>query len=69
MDKVSILVQTWNENNDENDLVHIPRAAVESIRNTLAAAVTPDRAVWVIGSLYTYLDMMLHMQPRKENLS
>lgn len=69
MDKYQALVKTWNENNDESDCIIIPRAAAESIRSTLAAVSTKERAVWVCGSLYTYLDMMLHMQPRKETLS
>ena len=65
MSKIEALVEVWNENNDASDFIVIPRAAAESIRNTLAAGYTQERAVWIVGSLFTYFDAVLQSQPQR----
>ena len=58
----------WTQHQGDADVVLVPRKALQNIVSVLAAVDSAERAIWVTGSLYTYIDMLLHQQ-RKENLS
>lgn len=60
-----LLMNEWFKDADSTDCIRIPRAAAEMIRSCAAASTSQERAEWVNGTFYAYLDILLNTQPPK----